>query len=128
MDTSSTKSGAGTSRPPRPLTHKMLESLRPGPTPYRVPDARTKGLAARVATDGRVSWDCSFRISGARKARRVSLGSWPSDASLEEARWRKPKAGAFKPSARKATVKSALSAASRSKNDPEERRCKLRNV
>lgn len=80
------KSGAGLSRPAKMLSHRLLESLKAETAPYRVPDSRTRGLAARVATDGRISWDCSFRIAGAGKVRRVSLGHWPADASLEEAR------------------------------------------
>src|SRR3954466_7436793 len=80
------KGGSGLSRPPKVLTHRLLESLRPGMSPYRIPDARTRGLALRVATDGRKTWDCAFRITGAGKVRRISLGTWPDDASLEAAR------------------------------------------
>jgi integrase len=80
------KSGAGLSRPAKPLSHKLLESLRPETAPYRVPDSRTRGLAVRVATDGGISWDCSFRISGTGKGRRASLGRWPADMSIEQAR------------------------------------------
>ena len=80
------KSGAGRSRPAKALSHKLLESLRPETAPYRVPDLRTRGLAVRVATDGDISWDCSFRISGTGKGRRASLGSWPADMSIEQAR------------------------------------------
>ena len=82
----SSKSGTGLSRPAKVLSHKLLENLKADAAPYRVRDLRTRGLAVRVATDGRISWDCSFRIAGSGKVRRISLGHWPDDASLEEAR------------------------------------------
>lgn len=93
----SDKRGAGLTRPAIALTHRTLESFRADLRPYRVPDARTPGLAARVATSGAVTWDCSFRIAGTGKVRRTSLGRWPADATLEEARER---AGALLKAAR----------------------------
>ena len=80
------KGGAGKTRLAKALTDKALRSFKPGPEPYRVPDSKTRGLAARVATDGQITWDCSFRISGTGKVRRISLGRWPEDKSLAEAR------------------------------------------
>ena len=54
--------------------------------PYRVPDQRCKGLALRVATDGRKTWDLSFRLKGGA-VRRMSLGGI-EDVGLEAARTR----------------------------------------
>jgi integrase len=79
-----TKGGAGLTRPAAALTHRTIEALKAQSTPYRVPDARCKGLAVRVATDGKRTWDCAFRIKGAG-FKRVSLGSFP-EVTLDEAR------------------------------------------
>lgn len=78
--------GSGLTKAKRLLTQRGLESLKPEAAPYRVPDTRATGLAARVATDGVVTWDLAFRIAKTGKVRRVSLGRWPDDRSLEEAR------------------------------------------
>lgn len=82
-----TKGGAGATRGAKSLTAKTLEAMKPEAAPYRVPDARSVGLAVRVGTDGRRTWDLAVRISGSGKIKRSSLGMWP-DVGLEEARVR----------------------------------------
>lgn len=68
------------------LTVKFLASLRPEKAAFRIPDGRCKGLAARVAPSGTITWDLAFRIKHGG-FRRVSLGRYP-EVSLEEARRR----------------------------------------
>jgi integrase len=80
------KSGAGETRLRQVLTHRTLLALRAEQVPYRVPDLRCPGLAARVATSGKITWDFSFRVSG-KKVRRLSLGLFP-EVSLDHARQR----------------------------------------
>lgn len=77
--------GAGKTRPARALTHRTVEAFKPEAAPYRVPDARCAGLAVRVATDGVLTWDLAFRIKGAGKVRRLSLGRFP-EVPLDAAR------------------------------------------
>jgi integrase len=77
--------GSGLTRSAQLLTHRGIEALRPGETPYRVPDQRCKGLAVRVAPSGMKTWDLAYRIRGTAKARRLSLGR-TTDVSLEQAR------------------------------------------
>ena len=79
------KSGAGGTREAKALTTRGVEALRPDAEPYRVPDSRTTGLAVRVATDGRRTWDLAYRITGTGKMRRTSLGVFP-DVGIEDAR------------------------------------------
>lgn len=80
-------SGSGTTRQSRPLTTKLIESLKPEVEPYRVPDQRCRGLALRVATSGRKTWDLAYRVKGTGKVRRCSLGAF-DDVGLEAARMR----------------------------------------
>src|SRR3954469_22502305 len=77
----------GPTRPAEALTHRTLEALRAGSTPYRVPDVRCPGLAIRVATSGLKTWDLAYRIKGDQKVRRRSLGRFP-EVSLDDARQR----------------------------------------
>jgi len=82
-----TKGGAGLTKPAMALTHRAIEALKAEAAPYRVPDARCKGLAIRVATDGKRTWDCAFRIKSAGP-KRASLGEFPGvglDAARERA-------------------------------------------
>src|SRR5262245_63581682 len=79
--------GSGLTRDAIALTHRSIESLRPGESPYRVPDQRCIGLAVRVAPSGLKTWDLAYRIRGSGKVRRVSLGRI-ADVSLERARER----------------------------------------
>lgn len=77
--------GAGKTRPARALTTRAIEAMKPDPSgAYRVPDKRCKGLALRVATNGRMTWDLSFRLKGGA-VKRMSLGDF-EDVGLEAAR------------------------------------------
>jgi integrase len=69
------------------LTHRAIESLQTGLKAYRVPDLRCPGLAIRVASSGAKTWDLAFRIRGAGRMRRRSLGPFPA-ISLDDARER----------------------------------------
>jgi integrase len=80
-------SGSGETRAATLLTAKAIEALKPEAGTYRVPDARAKGLAVRVAAGSGKTWDLAYRVKGAGKVRRVSLGR-VGDVSLEEARER----------------------------------------
>jgi hypothetical protein len=81
-------SGSGETRSAVALTTKAIEAMKPDQAgPYRVPDARAKGLAVRVATTGGKTWDLSYRVKGSGKVKRPSLGR-VADVSLEEARER----------------------------------------
>lgn len=80
------ESGTGT-RERALLTTRGIEALRAGPTAYRVPDLRSMGLAVRVAPSGMKTWELAFRIHGAGRVRRVSLGR-VDDIGLESARLR----------------------------------------
>jgi integrase len=80
--------GSGETREMVALTTKAIEAMKPDRAgPYRVPDARTKGLALRVATTGGKTWDLSYRVKGSGKVKRLSVGRI-DDVSLEEARER----------------------------------------
>jgi integrase len=79
--------GSGLTRGAQMLTHRGVETLRPGEAPYRVPDQRCNGLAVRVAPSGVKTWDLAYRIRGTAKTRRLSLGR-TTDISLEQARER----------------------------------------
>ena len=79
--------GSGKTHSAAALTHRTIEALRPTDGPYRVPDQRCIGLAVRVAPNGVKTWDLAYRIRGAAKTRRLSLGR-VSDISLENARAR----------------------------------------
>lgn len=68
-----------------PLTHRLLETLKPEGTAFRIPDARCAGLAVRVAPSGVVSFDLAYRVAKTKAFRRLSLGKFP-DISLEAAR------------------------------------------
>jgi integrase len=76
---------AGKARSREMLNAQKVEGLRPEALPYRVPDARAKGLALRVAPTGAKTWDLSYRVKGSGKVKRLSLGR-ASDVSLEQAR------------------------------------------
>jgi integrase len=80
-------SGSGKTRRMEMLTAQKVESLKPEALPYRVPDARARGLAVRVAPTGAKTWDLSYRVKGAGKVKRRSLGR-VGDVSLELARER----------------------------------------
>jgi integrase len=69
------------------LTTRGINALRPGPAAYRVPDVRAMGLAVRVAPSGVKTWELAFRIHGAGRVKRVSLGR-VDDVGLESARLR----------------------------------------
>ncbi len=76
---------SGPTRKAQALTAKAIEAMKPDPAgAYRTPDARAKGLAVRVATDGDKTWDLAFRVKGAG-VKRLSLGRY-EDVSLEAAR------------------------------------------
>jgi hypothetical protein len=79
--------GSGLTRGAQLLTYRSIVALRPIDKPYRVPDQRCKGLAARVATSGVKTWDLAYLIRGTGKMRRLSLGR-TTDVSLEQARER----------------------------------------
>lgn len=82
-----TLAGSGKTRPSQALNAKKIKAMKPDALgPYRVPDQRCKGLALRVATDGRKTWDLSFRLKGGA-VRRMSLGGI-EDVGLEAARTR----------------------------------------
>jgi hypothetical protein len=81
------KGGAGETRAKRALTHRSIEALRAEATPYRVPDAKSSGLAIRVAPSGVLTWDLAYRVKGGKTFRRVSLGQFP-DVGLDGARAR----------------------------------------
>ena len=66
--------GSGLTRGTASLTHRSIEAMRPAKVPYRVTDQRCIGLAVRVAPSGLKTWDLAYRIRGAGKVRRVSLG------------------------------------------------------
>src|SRR5438128_5557259 len=80
-------SGSGLTRGTVSLTHRSIEALRPAEAPYRVPDQRCIGLAVRVAPSGFKTWDLAYRIRGAGRVRRVSLGR-VTEVNLEKARER----------------------------------------
>jgi hypothetical protein len=75
-------SGLGKTRRMEMLTAQKIESLKPEALPYRVPDARARGLAVRVAQTGAKTWDLSYRVKGTGKVKRLSLGR-VGDVSLE---------------------------------------------
>ena len=82
-------SGSGKTKARRQLTALSIERLKPEAKPYRVADTRAAGLALRVAPDGGKTWDLAYRIAGAGKVKRLSLGRYGDPgASLEEARVR----------------------------------------
>jgi integrase len=80
-------SGSGTARRREMLSAQKVEGFKPEALPYRIPDARAKGLALRVAPTGAKTWDLSYRIKGSGKVKRLSLGR-VGDVSLEQARER----------------------------------------
>src|SRR5262249_48206396 len=65
--------GSGLTRGTVSLTHRSIEALRPGETPYRVPDQRCIGLAVRVAPSGVKTWGLAYRIRGSGEMGRGSL-------------------------------------------------------
>ena len=82
-------SGSGKTKARRQLTALSIARFRPEANPYRVADTRAAGLALRVAPDGGKTWDLAYRIAGAGKVKRLSLGRYNDPgASLEEARVR----------------------------------------
>lgn len=78
--------GAGKTKNATALTHRTIDALKPEQNPYRVPDVRCVGLALRVATSGKKTWDFSYRVKDGGP-KRVSLGRFP-EVSLEAARER----------------------------------------
>ena len=82
-------SGSGKTKTQQQLTAIAIERFKPEAKPYRVRDTRAAGLALRVAPDGGKTWDVAYRIAGAGKVKRQSLGRYNDPgASLEEARVR----------------------------------------
>ena len=79
--------GSGLTRGAIFLTQRSIDALRPAETAYRISDQRCIGLAVRVAPSGIKTWDLAYRIRGAGKTRRLSLGR-VSDLSLDKARER----------------------------------------
>ena len=79
--------GAGLTRGAQSRKHSTIETFGPAEAPDPVPDQRCKGLAVRVAPSGVKTWDLAYRIRGAGKMRRLSLGR-TTDVSLERARER----------------------------------------
>ncbi|MGA8750850.1 MAG: Arm DNA-binding domain-containing protein, partial [Pseudolabrys sp.] len=79
--------GSGLTRGAISLTQRSIDALRPAETAYRISDQRCTGLAVRVAPSGIKTWDLAYRIRGAAKTRRLSLGCL-SDLSLDKARER----------------------------------------
>lgn len=79
--------GSGTTKKSVILTHRFVEMLKADGSPYRVPDQRCGGLAVRVAPNGGKTWDLAYRIAGAGRVRRLSLGR-VQDVPLESARRR----------------------------------------
>ena len=75
----------GATREKTVLTVRSIDALRPEEVAYRVPDARTTGLAVRVAPNGIKTWDLAFRIRGTGRVKRLSLGR-TTDLGLEAAR------------------------------------------
>ena len=80
-------SGSGLTRGTVSLTHRAIDALRPAEAAYRVSDQRCTGLAIRIAPSGSKTWDLAYRVRGAGKVRRISLGR-VSDVPLEKARER----------------------------------------
>jgi integrase len=78
---------SGLTREALSLTQRSIDALRPAEAAYRVPDQRCIGLAVRVASSGIKTWDLAYRIKGAGKTRRLSLGRI-CDVGLEKARER----------------------------------------
>ena len=82
-------SGSGKTKARQQLTAIAIERFKPEVKPYRVSDTRAAGLALRVAPDGGKTWDLAYRLAGAGKVKRLSLGHYGDPgASLEEARVR----------------------------------------
>jgi hypothetical protein len=74
--------GSGETRVAASLTAKAIEAMKPDTGgAYRVPDARSQGLALRVAPTGAKTWDLSYRVKGSGKVRRLSLGASATSAS-----------------------------------------------
>jgi hypothetical protein len=81
-------SGAGKTCGRVDLKVKFIEALKPEVEPYRWKDTRTP-LVIRVATNGEMTWDLSYRVKGQPKIKHLSLGRYGDPgASLEEARAR----------------------------------------
>ena len=85
-----TMPGSRKTREATMLTARAIEAMKPEEEPYRAPDQRCKGLAVRVAPSGVKTWDLAYRVRGAGKVRRLSLGR-VSDLGLEQARERAPR-------------------------------------
>lgn len=69
-----------------PLTHKSIQSLPPGRTPYRKYDGGTDpGFGIQVTPFGHKQFYFAYRINGRRRF--MALGTWPS-TPLGEARRR----------------------------------------
>lgn len=67
------------------LTVRTIEALKAEAKAYRVPDARCRGLAVRVAPAGTITFDLAYRIAKTQVYRRCSLGEFPG-VSIEAAR------------------------------------------
>ena len=81
------RAGHGKTRAPLSLTHRAVEGLQPELEAFSVPDARTAGLAIRVAPSGLKTWNLAFRVRGAGRVRRLALGPFPA-VGLDAARRR----------------------------------------
>jgi len=69
----------------RPLTTKLIESLKPKRSPYRTPDYPHTGLNLSTLTTGSKKWQLSYTINGKRNY--WTFATWPV-VSLLEARQR----------------------------------------
>ena len=76
---------------PRPLTDALIRGLRP-PAEGRLElaDAACRGLWLRVTATGTKSFAFRYRVRGARRVERLTLGKYP-DVSLRDARARADK-------------------------------------
>jgi integrase len=80
-------SGSGKVRGRMLLTVRAIAAFNPEAEPYLWKDTLVSSVALRVAPDGGKTWDLSYRIAGAGKVKRLSLGRYGDPgATLEEAR------------------------------------------
>jgi integrase len=68
----------------RRLTDKFIKSLKPTDKGYTVADEDVRGLSLRVWPTGRKTWSLRYYPDG--EQRRMSLGEYPAELSLQEAR------------------------------------------
>jgi integrase len=67
----------------KPLTAKAIETIKPGPARYELPDGYIRGLYLCVQPSGKMSWAVRYRYKGT--PRKLTLGSYPAIA-LKDAR------------------------------------------